>query len=112
MMKRFSEEQIIKVIKLNEMGYKADEICLQFGISHGTKFGSPFIHTGRNDSVLASQIWHCDVRFIFFQDNDNLAIRKSLFFHVDLLRLVYEKILLKTNPNLRGDYNRIKTKLQ
>ena len=27
-----------------------------------------------------------------------------MIFHVDLLRLVYEKILLKTDLNLRGDY--------
>jgi hypothetical protein len=77
MKKRFSEEQIIKAIKLSETGYKVDEACRQFVISHGTKFGAPFIHTGRNDSVLASQIWHCDAHFILFQDRDNLAIRES-----------------------------------
>lgn len=36
MKKRYTEEQIIKAIKLHESGVKVDEICRDLGISNGT----------------------------------------------------------------------------
>ena len=36
MKKRYSEEQIIKVIKQHEAGAKVDDICREMGISSGT----------------------------------------------------------------------------
>ena len=36
MKKRYTEEQIIKALKLNEAGSKVDDICRDLGISSGT----------------------------------------------------------------------------
>lgn len=36
MKKRYSEEQIIKVIKQHEAGAKVDDLCRELGISSGT----------------------------------------------------------------------------
>jgi putative transposase len=36
MKKRYTEEQIIKAIKLNESGTRVDDICRDLGISTGT----------------------------------------------------------------------------
>ena len=36
MKKRYTEEQIIKAIKLHEAGTKVDDICRDMGISSGT----------------------------------------------------------------------------
>lgn len=36
MKKRFTEEQIIKIIKRHEAGTKVDDLCRELGISSGT----------------------------------------------------------------------------
>jgi len=36
MKKRYTEEQIIKALKLNEAGTKVDDICRDLGIASGT----------------------------------------------------------------------------
>ncbi len=36
MKKRFSEEQIIKILKSHEAGLKTEEVCREYGISEAT----------------------------------------------------------------------------
>ena len=38
MKKRFTEEQIIKVLEEAKMGLKVEEVCRKYGISHPTYY--------------------------------------------------------------------------
>jgi len=60
------------------------------------------IKTSLPQALFATQIGNRGTSFIVVQNSDNLAIRKSCLFHVDLLRLRYEKILAKIDLNSRG----------
>ena len=45
MKKRFTEEQIIKVLEEVKMGLKVEEVCRKYGISHPTYSGKPSLET-------------------------------------------------------------------
>lgn len=46
MKKRFTEEQIIKMIKRHEAGAKVDDLCRELGISSGTFYNWRSKYTG------------------------------------------------------------------
>jgi putative transposase len=61
MKKRFSEEQIIRVLKEHEGGVKTAELCRKHGISEGTfynwkaKFGGMDVSDAKRLKVLESE---------------------------------------------------------
>ena len=61
MKKRYTEEQIIKVLKEHESGGKVDDICRRMGISTGTfynwrsKFGGMEVNEAKRLRVLESE---------------------------------------------------------
>lgn len=61
MKKRYTEEQIIKVLKEHESGVKVDDICRRMGISTGTfynwrsKFGGMEVNEAKRLRVLESE---------------------------------------------------------
>jgi len=61
MKKRYTEEQIIKALKLNEAGTKVDDICRDLGISSGTfynwrsKFGGMEVNDAKRLRALETE---------------------------------------------------------
>lgn len=61
MKKRFSEEQIIRVLKEHEAGSKTSELCRQHGISEGTfynwkaKFGGMDVSDAKKLRLLETE---------------------------------------------------------
>jgi len=61
MKKRFSEEQIIRVLKEHEAGRKTSELCRQHGISEGTfynwkaKFGGMDVSDAKKLRLLEAE---------------------------------------------------------
>jgi len=58
MKKRFSEEQIIRVLKRNEAGEKAKDLCREFGVSQPTfyKWRSRFQGLEVNEAVRLREL--------------------------------------------------------
>ncbi len=61
MKKRYTEEQIIRALKLNEAGTKVDDICRDLGISSGTfynwrsKFGGMEVNDAKRLRELETE---------------------------------------------------------
>lgn len=80
---RFSEEQIIRVLKEGEAGEKVSEICRKYGISDGTyynwkaKYGGMTVSDARRLKVIENEN-HRLKRIVADLTLDNSALKELL----------------------------------